>query len=180
MPFQVEMAGNAGTYFSVGQCKRSADNPATRAIAKKALQQEMGDYCRISFSHLEDETWAVATTMPCRIGIDAAREAEFAGYYPLHKVFHPTELATGLSSACLWSMKEAVAKALGCGFDGLNPLDITLQPTIGIASVAGEFGFLLNVWSRRHEAHTWLAVAYSRTAELISEKEGKIVFHMEF
>lgn len=160
MPFQVEMAGNAGTCFSVGQCKRSADNHAARAIAKKALQQEMGDYCRISFSHLEDETWAVAATMPCRIGIDAARTLEFAGAYPFHKVFHPSELATGLPPACLWSMKEAVVKALGCGFDGLNPLDITLQPTEGVASVAGEAGLLLHLWSQRREERTWIAVAY--------------------
>ena len=160
MPFQVAMVGNAGTHFSVGQCKRSADDPAARSVAKKALQQEMGDYCRISFSHLEDETWAVATMMPCRIGIDAARAREFAGAYPFHKVFHPSELATDLPPECLWSMKEAVAKALGCGFDGLNPLDIILQPTAGVASVSGESGLRLLIWSRKREERTWIAVAY--------------------
>ena len=176
MPFQVAMAGNPGTCFSIGQWKRSSDNPSARAIAKQALQQEMGDYCRISFSHLHDETWAAATTIPCLIGIDAAREAEFVGPYPFHKVFHSSELATGLPTACLWSMKEAVVKALGCGFNALNPLDVTLQPASGGAKVAGDPELLLHVWSRSPEERTWLSVAYGRRQIWLQKKKEKSSF----
>ena len=78
------------------------------------------------------------------IGIDVAAADEFQGEYPLHRVFHDQELhhalrltggELGKASALLWSIKEAVVKALGCAFHLVAPLQVHVSP-----SVAGEDG----------------------------------------
>jgi phosphopantetheinyl transferase (holo-ACP synthase) len=65
---------------------------------------------------------------------------EFQREYPLHRVFHPQELQHALrlaggdleqASALLWSIKEAVAKALGCAFHLVAPRQITVYPSVG-------------------------------------------------
>jgi hypothetical protein len=64
---------------------------------------------------------------------------EFQREYPFHRVFHAQELqhALGLAggdlekaSALLWSIKEAVVKALGCGFHLVDPRQITVYPSV--------------------------------------------------
>jgi hypothetical protein len=65
---------------------------------------------------------------------------EFQGAYPFHRVFHPQELQHALrlagddvekASALLWSIKEAVVKALGCAFHLVDPRQITVYPPVG-------------------------------------------------
>jgi hypothetical protein len=65
---------------------------------------------------------------------------EFQREYPFHRVFHPHELQHALrladgdleeASALLWSIKEAVVKALGCAFHLVDPQQITVYPSVG-------------------------------------------------
>jgi phosphopantetheinyl transferase (holo-ACP synthase) len=65
---------------------------------------------------------------------------EFQREYPFHRVFHAQELQhalmlaggdLGKASALLWSIKEAVVKALGCAFHLVDPRQITVYPSAG-------------------------------------------------
>ena len=77
----------------------------------------------ISFSEGGGRVWAALCGDESDIGIDVAGTDEFQGGYPFHRVFHPQELQhalrlaggeLGKASALLWSVKEAVVKAVGC------------------------------------------------------------------
>ena len=94
----------------------------------------------ISFSEGGGNVWAALCGDESDIGIDAAGADEFQREYPFHRVFHPQELqhALGLAggdlekaSALLWSIKEAVVKALGCAFHLVDPRQITVHPSAG-------------------------------------------------
>ena len=171
-----------GSFFAVTSCRRATDTPGARLSAKGSLLQELHcmlerDIVSVSFSHLSDETWVAATSAACLLGMDAARASEFGPDFPLGKVFHPQELAAGHPPARLWAMKEAVAKARGCGFDGLNPLDITLRPDLGLAWIHNEETIPFHIWSRRQETDTWIALAYADIIHhfpiFVGNKEGK-------
>ena len=92
----------------------------------------------ISFSTAGEEVWAALCGDESDIGIDVAGSAEFQEGYPMHRVFHVQELHQALelaggdlakAAALLWSVKEAVAKALGCAFHLVNPRDIHVYPS---------------------------------------------------
>jgi hypothetical protein len=94
----------------------------------------------ISFSEGGGKVWAALCGEDFEIGIDVAGTDEFQREYPLPRVFHPQELQhalrsaggdLGKASALLWSIKEAVVKALGCGFHLLDPRQITVYPSVG-------------------------------------------------
>ena len=100
----------------------------------------VGDYRgpAISFSEGGGRIWAALCGDESDIGIDAAGPDEFRGEYPFHRVFQPQELhhaarvAGGdreAASALLWSVKEAVVKALGCAFHLVDPRQITVYPS---------------------------------------------------
>jgi phosphopantetheinyl transferase (holo-ACP synthase) len=93
----------------------------------------------ISFSEGGGKVWAALCGDESDVGIDVAEAAEFRGEYPFHRVFHAQEfqhvlnLAGGdleKASALLWSVKEAVVKALGCAFHFVDPLQIHIYPSI--------------------------------------------------
>jgi phosphopantetheinyl transferase len=93
----------------------------------------------ISFSEGGGAVWAALCGDQCDIGIDLAAPDEFQGDYPVHRVFHAQELQHGVrltagsveqASAMLWSVKEAVVKALGCGFHLVEPRDICVHPSL--------------------------------------------------
>lgn len=93
----------------------------------------------ISFSTAGDEVWAALCGDESDIGIDVAGSAEFQEGYPVHRVFHVHELHQALelaggdlakAAALLWSIKEAVAKALGCAFHLVAPRDIHVYPSV--------------------------------------------------
>lgn len=92
----------------------------------------------ISFSEYGGKVWAALCGDDSDIGIDVAGTDEFQRKYPFHRVFHPEELQLALrlvdgdlenASALLWSVKEAVVKALGCAFHLVDPLQITIYPS---------------------------------------------------
>ena len=91
----------------------------------------------ISFSKGGGKTWAALCGDESDIGIDVAGADEFQREYPFHRVFHPQELQHALrladgdlemAAALLWSVKEAVVKALGCAFHLVDPRQITVYP----------------------------------------------------
>jgi len=94
----------------------------------------------ISFSGGGGNLWAALCGDESDIGIDVAGSNEFHREYPFHRVFHPQELQYALrladgdlekASALLWSIKEAVVKALGCAFHLVDPRQITVYPSTG-------------------------------------------------
>ena len=92
----------------------------------------------ISFSEGGGQLWAALCGDDSDMGIDVAGTDEFQCGYPFHRVFHPQELQHALrltggdlekASAMLWSIKEAVVKALGCAFHLVDPRQITVYPS---------------------------------------------------
>jgi phosphopantetheinyl transferase (holo-ACP synthase) len=97
----------------------------------------------ISFSEGGGSLWGALCGDVFDIGIDVAGTDEFQGEYPFNRVFHPQELAHSLklvggdlktASALLWSVKEAVVKALGCAFHLVDPFQIIVYPSAGRAA----------------------------------------------
>jgi hypothetical protein len=100
----------------------------------------------ISFSEGGGKIWAAICGDESDIGIDVAETSEFLGEYPFHRVFHPQELQHALrlaggdmenASALLWSVKEAVVKALGCAFHLVDPLELNVYPSAERAAGGG-------------------------------------------
>ncbi len=100
----------------------------------------------ISFSQGGGKVWAALCGDESDIGIDVATADEFQGEYPLHRVFHDQELQHALrltggdlakASALLWSVKEAVVKALGCGFHLVAPRQVHVNSSIRWGRVRG-------------------------------------------
>ena len=92
----------------------------------------------ISFSEGGGKVWAALCGDDSDIGIDVTSTDEFPEEYPFLRVFHSEELQHALklaggdlgnASALLWSVKEAVVKALGCAFHLVDPLQITAYPS---------------------------------------------------
>jgi len=97
----------------------------------------------VSFTEGGGKVWAALCGDGSEIGIDVAGVDEFPGEYPFHRVFHPRELEHALkltggelaaASALLWSVKEAVVKALGCAFHLVEPRHITVYPAVAGAT----------------------------------------------
>jgi phosphopantetheinyl transferase len=94
----------------------------------------------ISFSEGGGRVWAALCGDESDIGIDVAEADEFPRGYPIHRVFQVQELQHALrvaggdlarASALLWSIKEAVVKAVGCAFHLVGPREIHVYPAVG-------------------------------------------------
>jgi len=104
----------------------------------------------ISFSECGGNIWAALCGDLSDIGIDVAGPDEFQKEYPFHRVFNDQELQhalrlaggeLGSASALLWSIKEAVVKALGCAFHLVDPLQINVYPSVA----GGDLGYTFPV-----------------------------------
>jgi len=98
----------------------------------------------VSFSECSGKVWAALCGDGSEIGIDIAGASEFRGGYPFHRVFHAQELrhASRLTlgdmeqaSALLWSIKEAVVKAIGCAFHRVEPRQVYVYPSVSRGGV---------------------------------------------
>ncbi|MEW6531135.1 MAG: 4'-phosphopantetheinyl transferase superfamily protein [Thermodesulfobacteriota bacterium] len=96
------------------------------------------DSLPVSFAHGRGRIWAALGLPGFSVGIDVAEETEFPCQYPFERAFHRQELAhvrdliNGTSfqaAALIWSAKESVVKALGCGFHLVDPLDLWVTLT---------------------------------------------------
>jgi phosphopantetheinyl transferase len=137
----------------------------------------------ISFSEGGGAVWAALCGDESDIGIDAAETDEFRGDYPFHRVFNAPELQQAVrlaggdvekASALLWSIKEAVVKALGCGFHLVEPRDIYVHPSVegdgeytfpvGLSRKALErwpLGAGRDIWVRSlPQVKRWLSIAF--------------------
>jgi phosphopantetheinyl transferase len=89
----------------------------------------------VSFAYEGDMMWVAVGREGSSVGIDAAESASFRGNYPFHRAFHEGELELGGEkdevAALIWSAKEAVVKALGCGFHLVDPLHLRVEPCSG-------------------------------------------------
>lgn len=109
----------------------------------------------ISFSEEGGQIWAALYGAAADIGIDVAGREEFQGGYPFHRVFQPPELQHAVrltggdlttAAALLWSIKEAVVKALGCAFHLVDPRQISVYPAErGAALEEGGYSFAVGL-----------------------------------
>jgi phosphopantetheinyl transferase len=94
----------------------------------------------VSFSYAPHRIWATACSDATGLGIDVADPSDFGEGYPYHRVFHKDELGLALevcdgkrkeAAALLWSVKEAILKALGCGLHLIDPLEVRVFQAFG-------------------------------------------------
>ncbi len=100
----------------------------------------------LSFSWSAGRLWGAVSSSESALGLDAAAPGEFAGSYPHQRVFMEAEWQAAVTltagnpeeaAALLWSVKEAVVKARGCGFHFLSPRQVEVQ-----FAGPGEHGYL--------------------------------------
>jgi phosphopantetheinyl transferase len=116
----------------------------------------------ISFSHVGDVTWAALCMDQYSVGIDAATGLDFSNGYPYQRIFHPDEFnnftdryqSREKAGAALWSAKEAVVKALGCGYGHLEPVDLRVTD---IADSEDEEAFFISFARRAMKRLPWIA-----------------------
>ena len=131
----------------------------------------------ISFSEGGGKVWAALCVDASDIGIDVAAAEEFQGEYPVHRIFHDQELHHALrltgddvtqASALLWSVKEAVVKALGCAFHLVAPLQVHVPPAL-----EGDSGYAFPVWLSG-KALARYPMAAGRSIQVRSFPQGKM------
>jgi len=122
----------------------SADPTSSKGASVKVHKTRLGkpfleiDGCQapsISFSYHGERVWGAMCEFPYQCGIDVAAASEFDGRFPMKRVFLPKEIAAAAqitgreesAAALLWSSKEAVAKAVGCGFHLVEPIQICVE-----------------------------------------------------
>jgi phosphopantetheinyl transferase len=89
----------------------------------------------ISFSYHNSKVWGAMCEIPHQCGIDVASSSEFDEKFPLQKIFLPKEITEAIqfagsiesALALLWSAKESVVKAAGCGFHLIDPIEVCLE-----------------------------------------------------
>jgi phosphopantetheinyl transferase len=108
---------------------------ASDALGKPRLLIDGSDGPAVSFAYERDTMWVAVGRGGSGVGIDAAQSTAFRGKYPFHRAFHEGELEIGGEknevAAMIWSAKEAVVKALGCGFHLVDPLHLRVEPCSG-------------------------------------------------
>ncbi len=122
----------------------------------------------VSLSHCGSRTWA-CLAWTAAVGIDVASPGEFRAPYPFARVFHRGEMEEAGKfcgrplhdrAALLWALKEAAVKALGCGFNFFDPLDVRVKvckPMDGGLHSEVDAGRVLPAWALRI-GRDWVAI----------------------
>ena len=143
----------------------------------------------ISFSEYGGDVWGALSGDAFDIGIDVAGVDEFQGQYPFDRVFHAHELAHALkwvgkdlekASALIWSIKEAVAKALGCGFHLVDPKQIMVYPAEGAPEENGTHTFHVGLSGKAATRFPESAGNSLRVRSLFLEKMWLSVAHLKW
>lgn len=147
---------------------KPARDQARQYLAGMLGSPETDEGSKVAFSlaHGGGQVWMAAAASN-RLGLDATLAGDFAGDYPLHRVFTPRErryiasLAGIPAAAILFAAKEAAVKALGQGFGRLDYRDVECCPQgvemdIFCFWVHADENFA--VWCFR-EGACWLAIA---------------------
>lgn len=100
------------------------------AFSEEGGQLQVG----ISFSRHSGWLWGAAA-QTIGLGIDVSGPEEFLSPYPDARVFTVDELGAAAkfvgslpeARALLWGLKEAAAKALGTGFNKVEPSELTIR-----------------------------------------------------
>ena len=133
-PIKMPMPGISKKDFPIHQIVRIIRGP----LGKPQLLLGGHPGPAISFSESGQTVWAALCNDGHDIGIDVAQPHEFQGKYPFKRVFHPSELQHALklvgedlkkAASLLWTIKEAVAKALGCAFHLVDPRQMIVYPS---------------------------------------------------
>jgi len=130
----------AASRFGGPDCARCSSSIALShgSLGRPVLYVDGRKGPSVSFSHVHGIVWAAMGLGSVGVGIDAAHGNEFQHSYPFDRAFHRDELLLCIgrcrnnrqeAAAMLWSVKEAAAKALGCGFHLLDPLDLRVDPS---------------------------------------------------
>lgn len=88
----------------------------------------------LSFSRYSGWLWGAAA-QTIGVGIDVSGSEDFLSPYPDARVFAVDELEAAAkfvaslpeARALLWGLKEAAAKALGTGFNKVEPSELTIR-----------------------------------------------------
>jgi phosphopantetheinyl transferase len=92
----------------------------------------------LSLSWSAGRLWGAVGRSGSGLGLDAAAPEEFPSSYPHRRVFKEAEWQAAVTltagdgaeaAALLWSVKEAVVKAMGCGFHFAGPKKVHVQCT---------------------------------------------------
>ncbi len=132
LPFVSEMNGEFRREMAAGVPNMEI---VSDSLGKPHLLIDGSDGPAVSFAYEGDTMWVAVGRKGSSVGIDAAESASFSGNYPFHRAFHEGELDLGGEkdevAALIWSAKEAVVKALGCGFHLVDPLHLRVEPCSG-------------------------------------------------
>ncbi len=104
-------------------------------FGKPILISDQHSALTLSFSYVQADAWGAISELPWVCGVDAASVRDFDDKFPVEKVFSPDEFEAGRLVekdrnsviALLWSAKESVVKAVGCGFHLIPPRAIELR-----------------------------------------------------
>ncbi len=106
-------------------------------LGKPLLILDDDKHLGFSCSYLGDKIWVAVADSNIPVGVDAAAPNEFMNNYPFEHAFSKNECERIRSNtdqigyaARLWSMKEAIVKAMGTGFHCLNPSEIDIDPEL--------------------------------------------------
>jgi phosphopantetheinyl transferase len=126
----MQARGSAETHASVPNIEIASDS-----LGRPYLVINGSGGPTVSFAYVRDTMWVAISLNESNIGVDAEESDSFQGNYPFHRVFHKKELESGGDkddlAALMWSAKEAVVKALGCGFHLVDPLHVRVEPYCG-------------------------------------------------
>lgn len=104
------------------------------ALGQPRLRSSNLDGPSISYSHGAGRLYGAMTGMG-HVGCDYSAKSDFKLNYPVGQAFLPEEWGRALdtheepesAAALLWSVKEAVVKALGTGFHYYDPLEFEVE-----------------------------------------------------